>query len=287
MDVSTQHLDGEWLLQVDPENVGLDEGWWSGPPAKAVPARVPGIIQEIHPGYHGVAWYWKEFHTQANPDPVGRYLLRFGAVDYAARVWLNGKEMGSHEGGETSFTIDVTSSLLPESANRLCVRVLNPANERIDGFTLSEIPHRNKVVPFRPGGSYNYGGITESVELILAPPVYIGDVFVRTDPKSGDVWVATELNNSLNCPAEVRIEWSIAPASGGRALSRVHRECNPPPGKTTVGSELRLRRPRIWDLHDPYLYRMTVAIGNYGFGKDEASVRFGFRAEKSLKNTEK
>ncbi len=277
MAVSTENLDGEWSLQVDPENIGLDEEWWSGPPTRAIQARVPGIIQEVCPGYHGIAWYWKDFHAPGNPDPGGRYLLRFGAIDYAARVWLNGREMGSHEGGETPFTMDVTSSLVPESTNCLCVRVLNPTNERIDDFALSEIPHRNKVVPFRPGGSYNYGGITEGVELILTPPVYIEDIFVRADPESGVVEVETELSNSLKCPAEVRIEWLVAPASGGRTLARVQRGCNLRPGKAKFGSELHLSRPRIWDLHDPYLYRVTVALATHGHGDDETSVRCGFR----------
>ena len=61
---------------------------------------MPWIIQEAFPGYHGVAWYWRDFNAPANPHAGGRYLLRFWAVDYLAEVWLNGVHVGGHEGGE-------------------------------------------------------------------------------------------------------------------------------------------------------------------------------------------
>ena len=49
---------------------------------------VAWIIQDAFPGYHGVAWYWKEFEAPAVPEPGGRMLLRFWQVDYKADVWL-------------------------------------------------------------------------------------------------------------------------------------------------------------------------------------------------------
>jgi len=82
-------LDGEWLIAVDPDNLGCRDRWYDGPAAAARPARVPWIIQDAFPAYHGLAWYWREFAAPANPHPHGRYLLRFRAVDYKADVWLN------------------------------------------------------------------------------------------------------------------------------------------------------------------------------------------------------
>ena len=82
---STFSLDGEgWLLGTDPENIGRDQQWFQSPTEGAKPARVPGIIQEQFPGYHGVAWFWREFESPANPHVGGRYLLRFWQVDYLA-----------------------------------------------------------------------------------------------------------------------------------------------------------------------------------------------------------
>ena len=49
-------------------------------------------------------------------------MLRFWAVDYLAEVWLNGRRVGAHEGGETPFVLDVTDAIKPGEGNRLAVR---------------------------------------------------------------------------------------------------------------------------------------------------------------------
>ena len=49
-------LDGAWLLATDQKDVGKTLGWQQSPRAEAKPTQVPGVIQEIFPGYHGLAW---------------------------------------------------------------------------------------------------------------------------------------------------------------------------------------------------------------------------------------
>ena len=179
-------LDGDaWLLATDPKNVGPSEQWFERPGPEAKPTKVPWIIQDAFPGYHGVAWYWREFVAPANPHADGRYLLRFWAVDYLAEVWLNGTHVGEHEGGESPFVLDVTEAIEAGGNNLLAVRVLNPTNEPIDGIVLNETPHRNKVMPYRAGASYNHGGIVDSVELLVVPAVRIDDLFARPDRRRG------------------------------------------------------------------------------------------------------
>ncbi len=88
----------DWKVAADPDNAGRDQAWWKGPVAQAKPVRVPGILQEALPGYHGVAWYWLEFTAPQNRYVHGRCLIRFHAVDYLAQVWLNDIPVGGHEG---------------------------------------------------------------------------------------------------------------------------------------------------------------------------------------------
>ncbi len=147
--------------------------------------KAPWIIQDAFPEYHGVAWYWRVFDTPSNAHADGRFLLRFWAVDYAAEVWLNGRRVGAHEGGETPFTIDVTDTIRAGAENLLAVRVLNPTHERIDGIVLNEIPKQARAMPHFAGAAYNHGGITGSVELLAVPPVRIADLFARADAKTG------------------------------------------------------------------------------------------------------
>ncbi|MBI2503630.1 MAG: hypothetical protein HYW07_10415 [Candidatus Latescibacteria bacterium] len=119
--------------------------------------------------------------------------MRCWAVDYLAEVWVNGIPVGGHEGGETPFVLDLTPALRPGAENLLALRVLNPVNEPIDGIVLDQTPHRNKFVPHRTGGSYNYGGIMESVELLVVPAARVADLFVRAEPQSGIMRARLEL----------------------------------------------------------------------------------------------
>lgn len=66
-------------------------------------------------GFHPVCWYKKNFKAEKQSDR--RVLLHFGAVDYRARVWVNHLFVGSHEGGYTPFTFDITDSLTDEGDN--------------------------------------------------------------------------------------------------------------------------------------------------------------------------
>ncbi|MCA9433457.1 MAG: glycoside hydrolase family 2, partial [Candidatus Omnitrophica bacterium] len=166
-------LDGDdWLLATDPDNIGINQKWWLAPQETAVQCKVPWIIQDPFPGYHGVAWYWKRFDAPENPHLGGRTLLHFEAVDYKADVWVNDVGVGSHEGGEAPFDLDITEALNEDGQNILAVRVLNPTDTSIDGIVLSETPHRNKVNAYTAGSSYNHGGIVAPVRLLVVPAVY-------------------------------------------------------------------------------------------------------------------
>jgi len=288
-------LDGEWLLAVDPKNVGRAEKWFATPRPDAKKTKVPWIIQDAFPGYHGVAWYWRTFKVDAGAsdgssprgsvlssstsrESQGRYLLRFWAVDYAADVWLNGVSVGRHEGGESPFVFDVTEAIKPDQPNLLSVRVLNPTHQAIDGIVLNEVPHRNKALPYTSGSAWDQGGIMDSVELLVSPPVRVEDLFVRPDWKTGIIRVQVNVRNTLAAPARGRLELSVAPAASGEtvALSRIDREL--PAGDTRVEAQLRVENPHLWELHDPFLYRVTARVRREGSESvDERSTRCGFR----------
>ena len=273
-------LDGRnWLLAPDPRNVGREMRWWEKPVAEAKAARVPGILQEAFPRYHGVAWYWLEFTPPANHHVGGRYLLRFWNVDYLAEVRLNGVAVGRHEGACEPFVLDVTDAVQPRKVNRLAVRVLNPTAVPIDGITLSETAHTAKSPDaWMPGRGVNWGGITDSVELIVAPAVRVEDLFVRPDPRTGCIRVQANLRNAGGPAVAARIVMGVAPAVGGETLDAATMDRELPPGDTLVEGELKVASPRPWELSDPYLYRVTVGVNVEATPScDESSTRCGFR----------
>ena len=118
-------LDGnDWRIVTDPKNEGRKAKWFAAPRPEAKPAKVPWIIQEAFPGYHGVAWYWHDFLPPANPHAQGRYLLRFWNVDYLADVWLNGVHVGQHEVACEPFVLDVTETVRPQASFASFIRLL-------------------------------------------------------------------------------------------------------------------------------------------------------------------
>ncbi len=273
---TVQTLSGSWKIAADPENKGREEKWFEAARADAKDAPVPGIIQQVLPAYHGVAWYWHTFRLIR--APVGdRVFIRFGAVDYLADVWVNGKHAGSYEGGEAPFEFDVTEVLKPDGDNVVAVRVLNPTESPIDGIVLSQTPHRNKVVPPQAGSGFNYGGIMYPVQLRYLPAVHVADLFVRPDPKSGRIAVSLTVRNSGNVPAGGQVSLSVAPAAGGDELQGLQKTTNFPSGSSTHELNLDIAQPRPWNLDDPYLYRVTATISTGDQRVHEYSVRCGFR----------
>lgn len=277
-------LDGDWLLATDPQNIGRDQQWWSAPRPEAKRTKVPWIIQDAFPGYHGVAWYWKEFTPPVNPYPGGRTLLRFWQVDYKADVWLNDRAVGAHEGGESPFVFDVTGLAKPNATNRLAVRVLNPTHQPIDGIVLNEVPHRNKALPYTSGSAWDQGGIWDSVEVLTVPATYVEDLFVRPDWKTGQMRVQLNLRHAGPALAQGNLELSVAPAAAGETLAATNLVLELKPGDTLVETAVTVAQPHLWNLDDPFLYRVTArfAAGASNApptpaGVHEYSVRCGFR----------
>ncbi len=271
-------LDTEWFIVTDPDNVGRSQGWFRARQLGAKATRVPSIIQEIYPAYHGLVWYWLEFKPELHPYRDGRYLLRFNAVDYLAHVWLNGTYLGAHEGGETPFVLDATHAIHPGENNIIAVRVLNPDDRRIDGIVLGETPHRNKVVNFSNGNFYDFGGIIAPVELLLTPSIRIKDLYVSTDWKTGVAQIQAIIHNTSARSARVRMSLVVTGSVTRETLLIDALSLEIPSGDTPVHHQVEIKGCCLWDLDNPCLYRLTTHIESPDMeGSHEASTNFGFR----------
>lgn len=72
-------LDGsDWRLAIDPQNAGREQKWFETPRPEAKPTKVPWIIQDAFPGYHGVAWYWRNFTAPLTLSRTGGICSAFG-----------------------------------------------------------------------------------------------------------------------------------------------------------------------------------------------------------------
>lgn len=108
-------LCGTWQFAYDDEARGLDENWQDDANVFKRAIQVPyppessasGIGDN---GFHPVVWYRRTF--ELSPEDQGKHLLlHCNAIDYLARVWVNGQLVVMHEGGQTPFSVDITNAL--------------------------------------------------------------------------------------------------------------------------------------------------------------------------------
>ncbi|MBP1202651.1 hypothetical protein JOD97_000665 [Duganella sp. 1411] len=116
-----QSLDGEWEFAFDAErrygSGGDDVEWTRRINVPFAPESAASGIGD--PSFHSVCWYRRRF---ALPWRAPRTLLHFGAVDYHARVWVNGMLVAEHEGGHTPFCADITDVLVAGPLQTVVVR---------------------------------------------------------------------------------------------------------------------------------------------------------------------
>jgi beta-glucuronidase len=113
--------------------------------------------------YEGNIWFKRSF-DYALSNKSNRLFLYFGAVNYKAEVYLNGKKLGVHEGGFTPFSFEITNVIKPKD-NYLVVKADNTRHK--------------DAVPTDNTDWWNYGGITRNVTLIEEPATFIEDYCIQ------------------------------------------------------------------------------------------------------------
>ena len=120
---------------------------------------------------HEVFWYELHFQPDFDQSPSKRLLVRFGAVDYEATVWLNGQFVGAHRGGHVPFDIDVTDAMESNAdAQRLTIRVRDSPHDLAQ-------PRGKQYWAPEPGGIFYTpsSGIWQSVWIESVPAARIAD----------------------------------------------------------------------------------------------------------------
>ena len=134
--------------------------------------HVPGDWNTQRPElllYEGTIWYRRIFtHT---PAPGHRQFVYFGAVNYEAIVYLNGRKLGRHEGGFTPFAFEITDTV-KAGANTLVVKVDNK--------------RRRDAIPTVNTDWWNYGGITRRVLLVETPATFVSEYLIQLAPGRTD-----------------------------------------------------------------------------------------------------
>jgi beta-glucuronidase len=173
-DASPQPTGGYFLDKKAADKTELVEYNFDQSPTLDVPGDWNSQEQRLF-YYEGTVWYRRRFDFQAAAADH-RLFLYFGAANYRADIYLNGKKIGQHTGGFTPFEFEVTG-LVRETGNSLVVRVDNQ--------------RRPEDVPTINTDWWNYGGLTRDVLLIETPATFIRDYRVQLKKDTSDVIEAT------------------------------------------------------------------------------------------------
>lgn len=266
----TTNLDGQWQAIVDPYDVGwLD---YRAQPLKNnhafyknyKPQSESELVEynfdtsgQLHvPGdwntqresllfYEGSVWYKRSFdYTKSGKN---RLFLHFGACNYFAAVYLNGEELGEHEGGFTPFDFEITDRVKAHG-NFLVVRVNNARGK-------DQVPTVNT-------DWWNYGGITRPVTLVEVPETFVQDYLVQLEKGSTHQikgWLqlnGPQLQQAVKIRiAETGLVQTVQTDSKGR-------------GEFSFSANLAL-----WSTENPKLYTVEIAAET-----DQVIDRIGFRS---------
>jgi beta-glucuronidase len=266
-------LDRDWQFCLDLQGKGENAGWPRQPPEGTESVNLPHTWNiGAHDNYLGKAWYFRNFQVPAHPSG-GHVELHFGATFYFARVWLNGIQIGQHEGGYTAYSLDIAPYL--QATNYLAVEVDNRISERsIPGFAMRQkIPHDAWY------DWWDYGGIVRDVWITVAGPVEIRHQQLRTEVTSGAATVKDRvtLSSRFNGARDVTILLAAYDPESHEVARKSH-SVRLAPAESRTEFSLVLPEPKLWGIDHPNLYRMSVEIRDpTGDVLDQQSDTFGIR----------
>lgn len=197
--------------------------------------------------YEGTIWFKKNFKLL--PTAGKRYFLYFGAINYEAHIYLNGKKLGMHRGGFTPIQYEVTGKLDPSGDNFVVVKADNTRHA--------------EGVPTINTDWWNYGGITRDVFIAEAPGTFIKDYEVQlAKNEPGTLAGYVQLNGGGRAGQTVTL--SIAEAGIKQTL------------KTDTAGRATFRFPArklsLWSPQSPRRYAVSLSSGN-----DVVQDKIGFR----------
>ena len=185
--------------------------------------------------YEGTVWFKKSFNYKKNAEK--RVFLYFGAVNYEAFVYLNGKLLGRHEGGFTPFNFEITDKILDG-----------------DNFVIVKVDNKRKAenVPTQIFDWWNYGGITRDVFIVETNKIFVRDyTFKLNKQNNNQIFFNAELsdkiagkNITIKIP-ELKINQTFTTNSDGK-----------------ISGTIKVKKIELWSPDNPKLYDVEIALEN-------------------------
>lgn len=260
------NLNGQWQFEIDHGKSGKERGYYDSGHALSGTITVPFCPESKLSGveykdFMAAVWYKREFsvpETWTN----GRILLHFGAVDYETEVWVNGVPVGTHRGGYSPFSFDITSQV-SKGVNIITVYA--------EDHVRSGLQPRGK----QSGRFYSNGcdytrttGIWQTVWLEQVPEVYLSDMKLVADPENACVHLEMKVEGNA---ARARLTASVT--FDDKPVGDVSVHVTGPSVKLTIP----LSEIHLWEVGNGRLYDLNLSLHKQGLVSDSVSSYFGLR----------
>ncbi|NCC72821.1 MAG: beta-galactosidase [Sphingobacteriia bacterium] len=203
-----------------------------------VESYLSGVMKTV--GAEQELWYHRNFSVNKQ-ERKGRIFLHFGAVDWKAEVFVNGKQAGQHQGGFDPFSLDITSCLVKDKNQELVVRVWDPCDQ-------GPQPRGKQVSKPRGIWYTSVTGIWQTVWLEFVPEEYIKAIKISSDWDNQKFKVLTEVAFKEEMPdCEVKV------FENGQLIAR---------NMEASGQEIEIYIPnaRSWTPDNPFLYDLEISL---------------------------
>ncbi len=236
-----ENLNGVWKYAITRKEASQpSEADWTGEIVVpfAVESRLSGVGAKFTP--EDALWYRRAFIASVNPSK--RTLLNFEAVDYESTVFVNGKQVGTHVGGNLPFTFDI-SDVLKDGENDLVVRVTDATD------TAFQLHGKQRLQP--KGIWYTpVSGIWQTVWIEQVPRTYIESIKTTT-----------QIDGHLTF--EIKLGGDVPPETGADHISVVAKSYMnglEMAGSVGTTSNMIIPDPQLWSPDSPTLYDLVVTL---------------------------
>ena len=262
-------LSGLWQFKFDFEEKGNALNYHKGF-NDGIDMPVPSSFQDLFTDkklkeYTGDVWYQKDFYLDESFKDKD-IDIRFFAATHRATVYLNGKEVGFHEGGFTPFSINVSNDVKFNEKNILVVKVNNELSYASLPCGHSRVLHDGRKVTEPFFDFFNYSGLIRPVKIVITPKSSILDISLR--------------HELLNDSSKTYVNTLVSDNDTNLLIEVFDQKGNKVSEAKGVDTVVEINKPNLWKVLNAYLYRFVFTLSKSGKVVDEYELNVGIRTVK-------
>jgi beta-galactosidase/beta-glucuronidase len=204
-----------------------------------VEAPLSGVEKPLLP--NELLWYRRYFKFPSEWNNK-RVLLHFGAVDWKATIIINGKIAGTHKGGYSPFTFDITDMVSTNQENEIIVKVYDPTDKGHQPFGKQTL--KPKMVFYTASS-----GIWQTVWLESVPKTYINDFKLTPNIDRSEIEISAFLLGDDLPNTEI----SVVANQGGQIIGQAK-------GHPSENLILKIEKQQLWTPELPHLYDLEILL---------------------------